>query len=56
MWRRATLRKVFGKADVRYASPEDIFIMKLIAGREGDIEDCAFLVSAGILVISSSSK
>ncbi|HOL44786.1 MAG: hypothetical protein QHG98_09415 [Methanothrix sp.] len=48
MWRRSTLRKVFGKADVRYASPEDIFIMKLIAGREGDIEDCAFLVSAGL--------
>jgi len=48
MWRRATMRRVFGKADVRYASPEDILIMKLIAGREGDIEDCAVLVSAGL--------
>lgn len=48
MWRRATMRRVFGKADVRYASPEDIFIMKLIAGREGDIEDCAVLVAAGL--------
>jgi len=52
MWERAKMRRVFGKADVRYASPEDIFkdifIMKLIAGREGDIEDCAVLVSAGL--------
>lgn len=48
MWRRAKMRRVFGKADVRYASPEDILIMKLIAGREGDIEDCAVLVSAGL--------
>jgi hypothetical protein len=35
-------------ADIRYASPEDIFIMKLIANRPGDIPDCAALVSVGL--------
>lgn len=48
MWSRAHMKKTFGKAEVRHASLEDIFIMKLIANREGDIEDCAALVSAGL--------
>jgi len=48
MWNRARTQKVFGMIEVRYASLEDIFIMKLIANREGDTEDCAALVSAGL--------
>ena len=36
------------RADIRYASPEDIFIMKLIANRPGDAPDCAALVSVGL--------
>jgi hypothetical protein len=31
MWRRAASSRVFGNLVVRNASPEDIFIMKLIA-------------------------
>jgi hypothetical protein len=48
MWRRAGMSRVFGNLVVRNASPEDIFIMKLIANREGDISDCAALLSAGL--------
>ena len=48
MWERAHKRRAFGKADLRYASPEDIFIMKLIATRPGDAPDCIALVSVGL--------
>ncbi len=48
MWNRAQVRKAFDKVEVRYASLEDIFIMKLIANREGDAPDCAMLVPAGL--------
>lgn len=48
MWRRARKQKAAGLADIRYASPEDIFIMKLIANRPGDAPDCAALVSVGL--------
>jgi len=48
MWERARNQRAFGKADLRYASPEDIFIMKLIANRPGDAPDCIALVSAGL--------
>jgi len=48
MWERARKPRAFGNADLRYASPEDIFIMKLIANRPGDIPDCVTLVSTGL--------
>ncbi len=48
MWERARKQKAIGMADIRYASPEDIFIMKLIANRPGDAPDCAALVSVGL--------
>jgi hypothetical protein len=48
MWERSRKQRVFGKADVRYASSEDIFIMKLIANRPGDAPDCAALFSSGL--------
>jgi hypothetical protein len=48
MWGRARKLRDFGNADLRYASPEDIFIMKLIANRPGDAPDCAALVSVGL--------
>jgi hypothetical protein len=48
MWERARKPRAFGNADLRYASPEDIFIMKLIANRPGDIADCVALVSKGL--------
>jgi hypothetical protein len=48
MWERARKLRDFGNADLRYASPEDIFIMKLIANRPGDAPDCAALVSVGL--------
>lgn len=48
MWNRAITTTKFGLLDVRYASREDIFIMKLIAHREGDLEDCAKLVTVGL--------
>lgn len=48
MWYRATTPKKFGLLDVRYASREDILIMKLIAHRPGDLDDCAKLVTFGL--------
>ncbi len=48
MWDRARKLRAFGKADLRYASPEDIFIMKLIANRPGDASDCTALVSVDL--------
>jgi hypothetical protein len=48
MWKRARKLRAFGNADLRYASPEDIFIMKLIANRPGDAPDCAALASVGL--------
>ena len=48
MWERAREPRALGNADLRYASPEDIFIMKLIANRPGDIPDCVALVSNGL--------
>jgi hypothetical protein len=49
MWDRATINKNVGKMTVKYASREDIFIMKLIANRLGDIEDCSNLASSKML-------
>jgi hypothetical protein len=48
MWLRAARSRAFGNLEVRHASLEDIFIMKLIANRSGDVDDCAALVSAGL--------
>ena len=48
MWNRARKIKTFDRAEVMYASLGDIFIMKLIANREGDAPDCASLVSTGL--------
>jgi predicted nucleotidyltransferase len=48
MWIRGRRPKTLGKAEVRYAALEDIFILKLIANRERDIEDCESLAPAGL--------
>jgi hypothetical protein len=48
MWQRATRIRSFGSLVIRYASLEDIFIMKLIANRPGDAPDCSNLVIAGL--------
>jgi hypothetical protein len=48
MWIRGREPKTLGKAEVRYAAPEDVFILKLIANRERDIEDCESLAPAGL--------
>ncbi len=46
MWQRATRIRSFGNLVVRDASLEDIFIMKIIANRPGDISDCSALILA----------
>ncbi len=48
MWERGRMTGVFGKAEVRYAAVEDIFILKLTANRPRDMEDCVDLASARI--------
>ena len=48
MWQRAAQPRSFGSLVVRNASPEDIFVMKLIANRPGDSPDCSALVVAGL--------
>jgi hypothetical protein len=48
MWSRASQYKALGNIELKYASKEDIFILKMIANREGDIGDCANLVAAGL--------
>ncbi len=48
MWQRATVSRKFGDLVVRDASREDIIVMKLIANREGDADDCAALMGAGL--------
>jgi hypothetical protein len=46
MWKRGRKLRILGKAETRYAAVEDIFILKLIANRPRDIEDCVYLASA----------
>lgn len=48
MWERGRMTQVFRKVEVRYAAVEDIFILKLIANRPRDMEDCVALASARI--------
>lgn len=48
MWDRGRSARTLGKAEMRYASLEDIFILKTIANREQDIEDCEALAPAGL--------
>ena len=48
MWSRATKIRCLGKLEFGYASLEDIFIMKAIAKRPGDLEDCKKLVTSGL--------
>ncbi len=48
MWERGKMTQVFRKVEVRYAAVEDIFILKLIANRPRDMEDCVALASARI--------
>lgn len=48
MWSRANKRISFGKLEFGYASLEDIFIMKAIAKRPGDLEDCKNLITSGL--------
>jgi hypothetical protein len=45
IWERGGETQILGKAEMRYAAPEDIFILKLIANRPRDIEDCVSLAS-----------
>jgi len=45
---RALSTNQFGKLCIKYTSVEDIFIMKLIAARENDIEDCAKIMMHGL--------
>jgi hypothetical protein len=46
IWMRGRKTCILGKAEMRYAAMEDIFILKLIANRPRDIEDCVVLASA----------
>lgn len=46
MWQRGKTTRTLGKAEIRYAAVEDIIILKLIANRPKDIEDCVSLASA----------
>jgi hypothetical protein len=46
MWERGKTVKILGKAEMRFAAVEDIFILKLIANRPRDIEDCVSLASS----------
>jgi hypothetical protein len=48
MWQRAIVSRTFGDLVVKDASREDILIMKLIANRDGDADDCAALMGAGL--------
>jgi len=48
MWQRSILSRTFGDLVVKDASSEDILIMKLIANRDGDADDCAALMGAGL--------
>jgi predicted nucleotidyltransferase len=45
MWQRGRKARISGKVEVRFAALEDIFILKLIANRPRDIEDCVALTS-----------
>ena len=45
IWARGKAAKILGKAEMRYAAVEDISILKLIANRPQDIEDCVALAS-----------
>jgi len=45
MWQRGKTTRTLGKAEIRYAAVEDIIILKLIANRPKDIEDCVSLAS-----------
>ena len=46
MWQRGKKTRLLGKAEIKYASVEDIFSLKLIANRPRDLEDCISLASA----------
>ena len=48
MWQRSIVTRTFGDLIVRNASREDILVMKLIANREGDADDCAALMGGGL--------
>jgi hypothetical protein len=48
IWERGRKTSILGKAEMRYAAVEDIFILKLIANRPRDIEDCVSLASASM--------
>lgn len=48
IWERGSETRALGKAEMRYAAPEDIFILKLIANRPRDVEDCVLLTSTKV--------
>ncbi len=48
MWQRAIVSRTFGDLVVRDASREYILVMKLIANRENDADDCAALMGVGL--------
>ena len=48
IWERGKTTRLLGKAEMRFAAAEDIFILKLIANRPRDMEDCIALAAAGM--------
>ncbi len=48
MRKRALPTELFDLLEAKYTSVEDIFIMKLIASRKNDIEDCAKIIMSGL--------
>ena len=48
MWNRGKIIKRFGPLELKYASMEDVFAMKVLAHRAGDLEDCAKLIVKGL--------
>jgi hypothetical protein len=48
MRKRALSTRPFGMLEAKYTSVEDIFIMKLVANRKNDIEDCAKIIMDGL--------
>jgi hypothetical protein len=46
IWQRGRKTRIFGMAEMRYSAMEDIFVLKLIANRPQDIDDCVAIASS----------